>query len=423
MNLLSFLFHGWGHRVFRKILLAKTPHRVSSETFDTWQSITVGIYLAIVGYGVLVGIPVISTAWVSQIGFTEVEVGRLASADLGGLSIGSIFAAFLAPRFNRRWIVVCAIALTVIANILCMYTQTYDSVLFLRLLAGFGSGIYTAVSIATIGASSKPARNMNIMLFVFAFSQAFELQVLPMFSMNGIYGVFVVANLIGILMLKWLPEYPPEERETAVEEGVDDYHESVEAVRARKIAPWLCLAAIAFTYVNIGAYWTYIELAGIESPTADNEWVGSVLVWASFLSIVGCLVATVISDRFGLARPMIVTLVIHALVVGMLASGINNTNIVISLFSFNFLWIFIDVYQTATIANVDKSGRFTSLIPASQGFGQIVGPNIAASFLAVGGGYGDVFIMCAGASMMAFLVYSYMYVRLKRAIPVLADAS
>lgn len=404
-------------------MFAKTQQRVSSEVFDSWQSITVGIYLAIVGYGVLVGIPVISTAWVNQIGFTEVEVGRLASADLGGLSIGSIFAAFLAPRFNRRGIAISAIFLTITANVFCMYTQAYENVLGLRLLAGFGSGIYTAVSIATIGASSKPARNMNIMLFVFAFSQAFELQVLPMFSMNGIYGVFVVANLIGILMLKWLPAYPPEEQEAAIGEGVDKYHESVEAVRARSIAPWLCLAAIGFTYVNIGAYWTYIELAGIESPTADNEWVGDVLVWASFLSIVGCLVATVISDRFGLARPMIVTLVIHALVVGMLASGINNINIVVSLFSFNFLWIFIDVYQTATIANVDKSGKYTSLIPASQGFGQIVGPNIAASFLAFGGGYSDVFIMCAGASLLACAIYSYMYIRLKRAIPALADAS
>ena len=107
----------------------------------------------------------------------------------------------------------------------------------------------------------------------------------------------------------------------------------------------------------------------------------------------------------------------------MLAGGINNINIVISMFSFNFLWIFADVYQSATIANVDHSGRFASLLPGAQGLGQIVGPNIAASILAAGLGYGAVFIMCASASLVGMLIYLFMYLRLKKTIPALADAS
>ena len=56
--------------------------------FDGWRSISLSVYMALVGYGVLVGIPVISTAWVNLLGFTEVQVGRVAGADLGGLSVG-----------------------------------------------------------------------------------------------------------------------------------------------------------------------------------------------------------------------------------------------------------------------------------------------------------------------------------------------
>ena len=44
-------------------------------------------------------------------------------------------------------------------------------------MAGVGSGIYTAVAVATLGASSHPARAYNIMLFLFAFSQAAEMYV------------------------------------------------------------------------------------------------------------------------------------------------------------------------------------------------------------------------------------------------------
>jgi hypothetical protein len=107
----------------------------------------------------------------------------------------------------------------------------------------------------------------------------------------------------------------------------------------------------------------------------------------------------------------------------MLAGGINNINIVISMFSFNFLWIFADVYQSATIANVDHSGRFASLLPGAQGLGQIIGPNIAASLLAAGLGYGSVFVMCACASLTGMSIYLFMYLRLRKTIPALADAS
>ena len=49
---------------------------------DDWRSLTIALYMVLVGYGVLVGIPVISTAWVTKLGFTEVEVGRVAGMDL-----------------------------------------------------------------------------------------------------------------------------------------------------------------------------------------------------------------------------------------------------------------------------------------------------------------------------------------------------
>jgi hypothetical protein len=57
--------------------------------FDGWRSTNIGLYMAIVGQGVTVGIPVISTVWVTQPDFAQVEVGRVAGADLGGLAIGA----------------------------------------------------------------------------------------------------------------------------------------------------------------------------------------------------------------------------------------------------------------------------------------------------------------------------------------------
>lgn len=400
---------------------AKLQHH--RTIFDGWRSISLAIYMALAGYGVMVGIPVISTAWVSLLGFSEVEVGRVAGADLGGLSIGAILAAFVVARVNRRYLVIGSVAIAVVANALCMVMVAYEQTLWLRLVAGIGGGAYTAVAIATLAGTSKPARAFNLLLFAFAFSQAGELYALPKVSMNGIYLVFIGSYVVSLPFLSWLPPRPVDKSldvEIDVAEDEGDHH--VEHRHVPIYVPWLALGAVLFTYINIGAYWTYIELASLRSD-ATPDWVSSLLVYTSFFSVVGCACATVLSDRFGLARPLLVTLVYQAIIVVMLAGGINNTNVMVSMFSFNFCWLLVDVYQYATIANVDHSGRFAALVPGAQGFGQILGPNIAASILAVGLGYSAVFVMCAMASLGAFAIYLSMYLTLKHRIPALADAS
>jgi len=379
---------------------------MSTNPFDNPRSLILSLYMTLVGYGVLVGIPVISTAWVTLLGFTEVQVGRVAGADLGGLSAGAVFAAIVIAKLNRRGLILLGAAIAVTANGLCLYIVDYESVLWLRLMAGFGSGIYTATAVAALGARSNPAFAYNMMLFAFAFSQAAEMQVLPLLSMNGIYWVFIVCFLLTLPFLSWAPAYAVEpDQETVLQQST-----ALPPPLATYL-PWLGLAAIFVTYINIGAYWTYIELAALNASIAP-DWINQVLVWSSLCSIVGCLVATLLSDRFGLGRPLMVTLAMMSLMVGMLAFGITDTKLLMSVFSFNVLWIFIDVYQMSTVANVDLTGKFAALMPGAQGLGQIVGPNLAASLLGEQLGYPAVFMMCASAAVIGLAIYAVLYLKL-----------
>ena len=391
--------------------------------FDDWRSLTIGIYMALVGYAVMVGLPVISTAWVNHLGFTEVEVGRTAGADLAGLAIGAVISALFIAKVDRRHMTVLAAAIAIGANILCIYYQSYEATLWLRLAAGIGAGIYTGIAVATIAGHSRPAFAFGLELVAFAASQGAELKFLPYLSMNGIYWVLAGTFVIGLLFISWLPRRPAEKSldvEVDVEEPGGEHH--LDHKHVPTYVPWLVLAAIVFTYINIGAYWTYIELAASESE-ASPDWVASMLWVSSVFSVIGALFAVLLSNRYGLSRPLLVTLIFQAAIVVMLVTGINNVNVATSMFMFNFCWIFVDIYQAATIANVDRSGRFPALIPAAQGLGNFLGPNMAASVLAFGLGYNGVFILCGAASIIAMLVYLYMYLTLKKTIPALADAS
>ena len=383
---------------------------------DDWRGLTIALYMVLVGYGVLVGIPVISTAWVTKLGFTEVEVGRVAGMDLGGLSAGAIVAAWVINHMNRRLIVFIGIFLAALANGLCLKYVDYETVLWLRFLAGFGSGMYTAVAMAVFGTSIRPALAYNLMLFSFAFSQALEMRILPQLSMNGIYWVFIVCFLLTLPFLGWIKSYPkPRSMETKPE--TTNKNNS-----SKPLLAWVCLFAIFLTYINIGAYWTYIELAALDGNT-DPELVSEVLVWASLCSLLGCLIATLLSNRFGLLRPLLIALFTMATGVGMLAFGINEPKFLMSVFTFNLLWIFTDVYQMGSLANFDHGGNYAAYLPAAQGLGQIVGPNIAASLLAINLGYSSVFIMCWTAAMSAMLIYWLLYRYLRTRYPSIADAS
>ena len=394
---------------------------LTQNPFDSWKSIVISLYMTLVGYGVLVGIPVISTAWVTLLGFSEVEVGRVAGADLGGLSVGAVITAALIAKTSRRMLALIGLFIAVIANWFCISIVDYETVLWLRALSGVGSGIFTAVAVSSLGASSKPALAYNAMLFAFAFSQALEMHFLPMLSMAGVYTVFIVCFLATLPFIGWIPNQS-KQNQVPTSNSTESDNKVLLLKNMPSYVPWLCLIAMVITYINIGAYWTNIELAALKDQ-ANPEWVGQVLTWSSFCSLIGCLFATVLSNRFGLLRPLLVTLITMAVIVGMLANGITDKNILISVFSFNCLWIFIDVYQMSTIANVDQTGKFAALMPGAQGLGQIIGPFSAGLILDLNLGYSGVFMMCSSAAIVAMLIYAFMYIRFKRTVPAFAYAS
>ena len=389
-----------------------------SNLFDGWRSISIALFTALVGYSVMVSVPVLSTALVVQLGFTEEQVGRVWGADLGGLSLGAIMSAMLVARVNRRFLVLAGVIFSLGANALCMVFVEYEQVLWLRVAAGMGSGIFTAVAVVSLGGTTKPVRAFNMLLLGFAFSTALELHILPKLSMNEIYLFFIGLTTVCALFIRWIPTRPLSAEELALQEkGEDD----VEDWHVPRIFPVICLFAVCFTYINIGGYYTYIELAAHADGIA-KDWTGPVLTWSSVFAIVGCVIAYLCA-RFGLFKPLFVSLLVMAAIVIMLSSGITDINILVSLFSFMTLWTFIDVFQSAMLAHMDRSGSLVALLPSVQGFGQFIGPNISASILGAGLGYSTMFVVSGSMALVAMFLYMGVFIYMHRRQSVLAEAT
>ena len=395
-----------------------TTSGLTSNIFDGWRSISIAIFMALVGYSVMVSVPVLSTALVVKLGFTEVQVGRVWGADLGGLSLGAILAAFLVARVNRRFLVMVGVILSIGANALCIVFIEYDQVLWLRVAAGIGSGIFTAVAVVSLGGTTRPVHAFNMLLFGFAFSTALELHILPKLSMNEIYLFFIGLSAVCALFIRWVPAKPLNAEELAQQEEGEDH---LEDWHVPLILPVMCLIAVCFTYINIGGYYTYIELAAHADGIAE-DWIGPVLTWSSIFAIVGCVIAY-FCTRFGLFKPLFVSLLAMAAIVIMLSGGITDINVMVSLFSFMTLWTFVDVYQSAMLSHMDRSGSLVALLPSVQGFGQFIGPNISASVLGAGLGYSAMFIVSGSMALVAMLLYIGVFIYMHQRQPVLAEAS
>ena len=177
--------------------------------FDARGPFLLSLFMTLVGYSVLVALPAINGAWVDQLGFTDVEVNRVASADLLGLFIGAVLTSVLIRTWDRQKLTYLGIALAIIANGLCTRYTDYETTLMLRLVAGLGSGLYTAVAVAGLGAHSRPREAFNWMLLAFAVSQFLELQLIPHLTMNGIYVFFIATYVVTLPFVRVIPKTSP----------------------------------------------------------------------------------------------------------------------------------------------------------------------------------------------------------------------
>jgi len=383
--------------------------------FDDWRRVSFAVFMALVGYSVMVTVPVLSTALVQSLSFTEEQVGRVWGNDMLGFSIGAIISALSVARVNRRHLVIGGIVLTIGANAACMSIVDYEPMMWLRFAAGIGSGIFTGTAVATLGGTTNPVRAFNILLLGFSFSAAGELHLFPQLSLNGIYWFLIGTAAVCGLFLRWLPSRPLNSEEKQLQHELEDHSEDW---RVPVILPVFCLVAVCFTYINIGGYFTYIELAALDAGIAP-EFVTPLLTWASFWALAGCLLA-LLCARFGLFTPLFVALLSMAALVGMLAAGISNINLTISVFAFLALWTFVDIFQSSMMGYMDRSGSLVALLPSVQGFGQFVGPNIAASIIGAGLGYSTMFLVSGSMALVAMVIYGgiFFYMHLRKSAPV-----
>ncbi len=411
----------------QSISKANNEHRDNSSrnnnVFDQPAAIFAAVVLGFAGTGVAMGLPLLVGSMAESLGFSNQQLGWLASSDMGGLFVGSVLTSFLVTRINRRFLAAAGLFLVILGNFISTQSPDLLPLMLSRFCAGIGAGVCYSTCTASLAGSHNSARTFSILLFVLVVMNAFIFYIFPIidgkWGVNGLFIFYLLEAVPILLVLPLLPRYCHEETDEVVIESETGSPET--CLHIPEILPRLCLAAVFSFYILVGAYWAFIERAGV-AVNISTDFISGTLTWGQIFSISGTVLAVWLARRFGQSKPLLFALMIMVLTMLILAWRVDNITFVFSVFSFSFFWIFIDVFQLGTLSNIDHSGRYAALVPACQGVAQAMAPSMAGMLLAYQLGYSAVMVMCALAAALALCIYIYVYRELLQVAPEIADA-
>ncbi|MEW6983803.1 MFS transporter [Colwelliaceae bacterium 6471] len=396
-------------------------HESAHSIFDHPRALAAAVIISIVGNAVFIGMPMLVGSLAETLGFNEQQLGWLASADLMGIFVASIIASLLVNRFNRQKLAYLGITIAILANFCSTIFHNFEPLFITRIISGLGGGLCYSLGVASIAGTHKTARNFSILLFGLVAVNALELYSFPTISaiwgVDGIFRFFCIAFIGTYFFVRWLPPS---------NEGA--YAESTQQERAKASAdipvwiPWLCLIAVAFVYINVGAFWAFIERMGVDASLSD-DFISNTLALGTLFTLSGCAMATWMSSRYGQSKPLIAAFIFMTSILFLLVFNVNAISYVIAATVFNFCWLFIDVFQLGTIGNIDHTGKYAALVPGAQGLTQSISPAVAGYILTQGYGYAGVMMLCAFGTIGAMAIYSVVYAKLKVIAPDVADAN
>ena len=175
---------------------------LSTNRFDKPGAIVAAIILGFAGTGVAMGLPLLVGSIATSLHFTDLQLGWLASSDMGGLFLGSVLTSFLVTIINRRYLGAFGLFLVILGNYASTQSPELIPLMLSRFCAGVGAGLCYATCTASLAGTYHAARTFSIFLFVLVAMNAFIFYIFPIIDGKwGVNGLFVFYLLEAIPIL------------------------------------------------------------------------------------------------------------------------------------------------------------------------------------------------------------------------------
>jgi predicted MFS family arabinose efflux permease len=354
------------------------------------------IVVGVMGSTCIYLVPLLLGAMVTDRGFSEQQAGWMASLDLAGYAITTLFTAMLLKRYDWRRMAFVGLVVMLAANVLT--TFVVDPAFFgaARLCSGFGAGILAAIANVSLGQSRDPDRAYGLLLSGSLLFGTAGLWTLPgLLESHGLNAAYWLIAGLAALVMAALPALP--------RGGSAGTNRSTDRMSG---AHWL-VAGIAL--LSVGIFWTeqsavyaYLERVGSASNLTP-AYIGFSLGMANLTGFAGAALVAWLGSRFGRTGPLVISTVVQIICLWALAGHVGAFVYVIATGAIALAWNLANPIQLGMLASVDTEGRALAMSATVIGVGLALGPAVGASVVG-GGEYGRLLWVAAGLALLSFLL-------------------
>jgi len=357
--------------------------------------LALGLPLTVIGASTFNILPLLTAAAADTLGFSERQAGFMSSAICIGSGVSSLVAGIWVRSVNWRRAALVSLGGMVAANGLSMMLHGYWAFVLMQGAAGFFAGATFCLAITAISDVQEPARSFGISSAMQVSYQVAALLAGPaLLRWAGLNGVLVMLAVPAALAMLFAPLLPVQGR-TVLEP---------DAKALLRPATLVALLGFGAFFVNAGAFWTYVELIGLARGMSARVVANCVAAGVS-AGMLGGGLASVLGERFGRLRPILVATALTVGAVLLLNGSFGAAAFVVAGMLYFFAWNYSYSYQLAMINEVDATGRGVAITQVF-GFLGIAGGAAFAALFVTPGDYHAVTWVAIGAVCLSTALYA-----------------
>lgn len=371
----------------------------AGNVFDKPISLLTIMLTGIAGVMVMGLLPIIATAFVEYMRFSESQAGYVLAAEMSGFAVGTLLISARVHIWNRRVLALSGLIILSLGNLICLGVHSFDLMLIARLSIGLGGGVVAGVMAASIAATGSPDRFFGfytvLTLSTSAILMSFSPALLILFGIKGLFSLLACMTLPALCLIRNFPEFAVS-RKTSIA-GTPASSRKMPL----KIVMTVGIATLAY-YIGTGGVWPYMSQVG-KAQGYTIQTIGILLAVAQIFGVIGAMVPVFLGVRLGRVLPISFSIITSICCLLALLIFSNKLVYALVLQLYMFVWLLFFPYLMGIVSELDPAGRLAGVSYALQSIGFAIGPALAALLISEGG-YAALFHLGIGCYLATLIL-------------------
>jgi predicted MFS family arabinose efflux permease len=333
-------------------------------------------FLATAGLFYVNIMPALVDGLIEGLGFSNRNAGLVGSANVYGAAVGAFTAVFVIKHVSWRIAAVALLVTLIVIDLGSTMLTSASALIATRFVHGCVGGLLVGIGFGVMSRTSEVDRTFGYLLTIQfglgGLGLIYLPPLVPVFGTTALFLALVAFSVVTLLMLPFLPDYPPREQQVVTGGKASNL----------KLIGLALLATFLFQAANMGIYAFAIGIG--KHALLEPGFVSSALGVAAWLAIAGSVLVILLSTRYGRLVPVGIAILLTAFSIWLLHfSNVKPGGWETSVYWWaNVLWgvgwAFVISYLLGMCSEFDATGQMAALGGFASKMGLASGPAVAA---------------------------------------------